>query len=147
MRRCEHVRLQKSELQIIATVQRQFNNLLLIDHIAHCGAFGRYERCSGTDLHLFRDSTHLERNIEASLLIRLQHNPGTDDLIKAGVFGCQRVLAGSKLRNRIFPIVVNDHASAFIGADIGDCNLRTGNHRSRVIRDPPDDSGADSLRR
>src|SRR5262249_10923455 len=74
---------------------------------------------------------------EARLLTRLQHNAGPNHCVEARILRGQRVLPGSKLWNRVLPSVIYDHTSAVVRADIGDRDLRSRHHCSRIIRDPP----------
>ena len=142
----EHIRLQKRELQIIAAVQGEFHNLFLIDHIPQCGVFAGDQRRRGTDLHFLRQGAHLQRNIEACLLVGLQHDAGSNHPVEAGILGRQAVIAGSELRNRVFPIVAHDHGTDFIGAGVRNCDFGAGHDCARIIRHAAHDRGAKSLR-
>ena len=79
-------------------------------------------------------------------MVRLQHNARTNNLVEAGVFGRQRVLAGGELRDRVLSPFVDDDAAVFVGADVGYGNHRTGYDRSGIIRYAPHNRGAEALR-
>ena len=81
----EHVRLEECELKIIAAVQWQFDNLFLVHDISDCGAFSRYQRRRGAHLHLFREGSYFQNDIEARLLIRFEHDAGTNHFIEAHI--------------------------------------------------------------
>jgi len=134
-------------LQVITAIEGQFDDLFLVDDIPHGGVFCCNERRGGAYRDLFGETSYFEDNVQPRLLAGFQDNAGTNYSVEARILDGQCVLARSELRDRVFSIIVGEHASAFVGPRIGNCNVRARQDRSRVICDPPHDSSPYSLSR
>src|SRR5258708_808352 len=96
-RRCEDVRLELRELEIIAAIKRQLHHLLLVHHVADRGVLGRQQWPNRADLYLLRDGTDLERQVKAGLFAGLEQAALAGFLPEAIMVGGETGLARGQL--------------------------------------------------
>ena len=108
------------QLQVVAAVQRQFDNPLVLDHGAHRGVL-RLQLGGGPD-HLdgFGDLSEGKREIEAHGLLHLHFHLVAGRALEAGFLHADVI--GSRLQGRegIDACVRGDRATAGVGVDVGD---------------------------
>ena len=107
------VRRQRNQLQVVAAVQRQFDDALVLDHRADGGVLGGQQRGVSHHLDGFDDFSHLQFDIDAGRLLHMQFNLAPDHGLESGLSGLQRVSAGRERRKRI--------DAGFVGNDRAGC--------------------------
>jgi hypothetical protein len=132
-------------LQVIAPVERQLDNLFLINHGAERRVFGRYDRRDRRDLDLFGDRSRHERDVNARALSGFERE-ALNGLLEPRLLDGQRIIAGRELRNGVIAIVAGlDHAR-FVRAGVGDRDFGPGHDRARRVNYAARHGGANALR-
>ena len=84
-------RRERRKLEIVAAVEREFQNALIFDDRAERGVVGFDKLSAGLDFDDFRNVAHLQANIKARRLGHLQLDVGAHLGCEALHFDAQRV--------------------------------------------------------
>ena len=146
LRGSEDVGLKLGELQVVAAVERQLDDLLLVDHVAERHVLGLDQGRFGRDLDGLADAADLEADVDAGLLSGLEHDSPPDLFLEAGELDREHVLAGHELRDDVVARDVGLGRAGFIGAGVGGRDLCAGNRPAGFVGHTPEERGADPLR-
>ena len=94
---------EQCQLVVVAAIQRQLDDLLLVDHQPARGGLGVEERRGADHFDRLADRARLHREIDARDLRDLQGDAGPDDFREPAAFGGHRVLTRPEAGNEIRP--------------------------------------------
>src|SRR5205823_1536127 len=104
--RWHHSRRQERELIVVASVQREFHDLLSIDYRTARGCFGFQKRRCGADMDDFFKRTEVKAYVDAGNLVYLENDALLNKLLKAFQFGGDGVVAWIEGRQDIAPDLI-----------------------------------------
>ncbi len=131
---------EQRELVVVATVQRQIENLSFVDHQASRRCLRFQHRCGAGHLDRFLDAAGLQARVELQHLRHLQDQPGPDEFAEPRGFDHEHVLAGSEARHVVESAIVGLGRGGDPGCRIGHRDHGVGNHSARGIRHFPHQS-------
>src|SRR5437899_1490689 len=85
--------LEQGERIEVASVQGEFNDALVVDHIAEDAVFGVDNRGRGDDVDGFGDVARLQSDVQAGLLLNLENDAALDLLAESGCGDRHLILA------------------------------------------------------
>ncbi len=131
----QHAGRQQGELVVVAAIQRQLDDLLLVDHQAARGGVGVEERRGADHFDRLAERAGLERDVDPRDLRDLQGDAGPDDFREPGAFGGHGILTGPKAGDDIEAGVVGFGLDADVRPDVGHGDRGPGHQRTGGIAD------------
>ena len=140
-RRLVGARRQQGELLVITSVERQVDDLLVVDDLSLGRLIRCEQRCLRRDRDLLRDFPHFQREIEGGGLLDLQHESRTHRAFKTGSFDRDAVFPNPQ-RHRLEGAVVTSHGfRTDVGLDVRHRHLGSADDASALVTDRAGDAG------
>jgi hypothetical protein len=138
-------RAELGELEEVAPVERQRDDLLGVDHVPHRGALGLKKRRAAGDLDRLRNYADFEANVKPHLLVHLKADPGEGGAAKALLLDANRVRADQQERGRVAALLVGGELAPLAGVLVDDRDTCIGDSSAARIGDESEDGARDGL--
>jgi hypothetical protein len=129
----QHAGGEQRQLRIVTAVERQLDDLPLVDHHTARRSLGFEKRRSADDFDGFADRSRLERDVDRCDLGHLQCHAGPDRFRKSGTLDRHRVVTRPQARNGIETAVVRFGFRDDIRPRVRDDDQRLRYHRAGGI--------------
>src|SRR5262249_40383117 len=137
--------LQSDELLIIAAVERQRLNLVLIDDDAEVGSRRVDQRRRGGDVNRVADRAGFEREIDLRTRARIQFDFLTFGQLETLSRDLNRISPGRQQRELIIALGVRYGLAGHIGLNVRGFDRRVRQRRPALVLDRPDYGAAADL--
>lgn len=102
----------------VARVERQIQDLGVVDQVAEGGVGGFDGRDIALDFHCFRGLADVQRNVEGGLLLQVENDASMLVLLESGGLNGDGVGAGRKIQDQIAPVRPGGGLASAIGRGI-----------------------------
>ena len=125
--------MQSEQVEVAASVQRQGEHLFRIDHIAQLGILCFYLHHARRYVDFFLDISDCQRQVNAKLIVHLEHDVRCVVLLEARGGGVQLVGADRQRQEAVGTILSRRRRTRDVGLRIRSRDSRSLDHRLGLI--------------
>src|SRR5208283_5075821 len=123
----------RDQVKDVASVQRQFVGLTLVDNLTERGRFGLQQRRLGGDFHDLADFADLKRGVDTRVLLHFDYDGIADKVLKSLLFHVNPILAREQVDKREKPVRAAGLRALFGRSEVGQRHVRIRHYGSRNI--------------